>query len=193
MRRVILCIVVLMMLPSIKSSAENPAGAVLYLESGGEVYLLLAEHARGERGWAGFGGGPRDGETIAETAAHKVEEESRGYFNREGVLKKIEGQSPIYDGDFGFYFVQVPFIPAQRVMNNPVPEDTDSFKERSTYAWIPFSAVESYLKDDIDREKKYEIDPAFLPAGSRTNWFWIAWLRNMRKATTEKAFPWDKE
>ena len=80
--------------------AEAPAGMVLYFESGDEVYLLLAEHAGSQRGWAGFGGGPRAGESVAETAAHKGEEESRGYFKRADLLAMIKDQSPIMDGDF---------------------------------------------------------------------------------------------
>ena len=60
--------------------AEQAAGMVMYMQSGGEVYLLLAEHAGSKRGWAGVGGGDREGETIAQTAAHKGSEESRGYF-----------------------------------------------------------------------------------------------------------------
>ncbi|MDA0711103.1 MAG: hypothetical protein O3B73_12935, partial [bacterium] len=53
--------------------AEGPAGSVVYFKSGGEVYLLLAEHRESTRGWAGFGGGAREGETVAETAATKTE------------------------------------------------------------------------------------------------------------------------
>ena len=30
---------------------QNPAGMILYFESGGEVYLLLAENSREARGW----------------------------------------------------------------------------------------------------------------------------------------------
>ena len=170
--------------------AEPPAGMVIYHKSGGEVYLLLAEHARGNRGWAGFGGGARAGETLAETAAHKGEEETKGYFNRADLLKKIEGQKPVMDGEFASYFVEVDFVPAQRIANNPPPVDDDAYGERSTYAWIPYSAVEGHLKAELDRETKYEIDPLYLPAGSTTNWFWRAWLSNMRKAALAKALPW---
>jgi ADP-ribose pyrophosphatase YjhB (NUDIX family) len=173
-----------------KAGAEPPAGMVLYFESGGDVYLLLAEHARGKRGWAGFGGGARAGETLAGTAAHKGEEESRGYFSRADLLEAIKDQKPVMDGEFAAYFARVAFVPAQRVMNHPVPEDTDAYKERSTFAWIPYSAVESYLQEDIDRSKSYSIDPAYLPAGSQTTWFWSAWLGNMRKAVLADALPW---
>jgi ADP-ribose pyrophosphatase YjhB (NUDIX family) len=170
--------------------AEPPAGMVIYTKSGGEVYLLLAEHARGERGWAGFGGGARAGETVAETAAHKGEEESKGYFNRADLLEKIKDQKPAMDGEFASYFVEVDFVPAQRVMNNPPPQDDDAYGERSNYAWIPYSAVAGHLKEDIDRAKTYEIDPLYLPASTKVTTFWRAWLSNMRKAAAANVLPW---
>ena len=40
-----------------RSFIYQAAGMVLYFQSEGEVYLLLAEHAESKRGWAGFGGG----------------------------------------------------------------------------------------------------------------------------------------
>ena len=73
MKKLISCGAMLIMLCG-TVAAEPPAGMVVYFQSGGEVYLLLAEHAGSQRGWAGFGGGAREGETVAETAAHKAEE-----------------------------------------------------------------------------------------------------------------------
>ena len=97
------------------------------------------------------------------------------------------------DGSYATYFAEVDFVPAQRVMNNPVPEESDAFDERSTFAWIPYSAVVGYLSADIERGKKYPIDPALLPAGSETSWFWPIWLNNMRKGVVEGSLPWLKK
>jgi len=163
---------------------------VLYYQSGGEVYLLLAEHAESARGWAGFGGNGDDGETVAETAAREAEEETRGYFKRAQMLQKINGQFPVVEGNFSTYFIEVAFVPAQRVMNNPVPDGNAAYLERSTFAWIPYSVIEGFLKEDIDRTRTYLMDHLFLPAGSQTQWLWTAWLRSMRKAMTIHALPW---
>lgn len=192
MKQILLCGGMLMLLSN-AVVAEPPAGMVIYMQSGGEVYLLLAEHAGNERGWAGFGGGGREGETIAQTAAHKGEEESRGYFKMADLLERIKDQDPVMDGDFASYFAAVDFVPAQRVMNHPVPEANDAYLERSTFAWIPYSAIEGFLKEDIDRKKKYMIDPAFLPAGSKTGHFWPIWLGNMRKAVLSHSLPWQQQ
>lgn len=164
----------------------------MYFQSGGEIYLLLAEHAGSHRGWAGFGGGPREGETTAQTAAHKGEEESRGYFRQADLLAALEGQAPVMDGEFASYFAEVAFVPAPAVMNHPVPEQNDAYLERSTFAWIPYSAIAEYVAEDIDRKKKYPIDAAYLPAGSETGWFWPIWLGNMRRAVVTDALPWDR-
>lgn len=175
------------------TDAESPAGMILYFQSGGEVYLLLAEHAGSQRGWAAFGGGSRAGETTAGTAAHKAHEESRGFFKRADLERRIAGQEPVMDGDFASYFAAVDFVPTPAVRNHPVPEQTDAFLERGTFAWIPFSAVAGYIQQDISREKKYAIDPAYLPTGSETSWFWRPWLSNMRKALVTGALPWQKK
>ena len=105
------------------SWAQRPAGMALYLKSGGEVYLLLADHEAGSRGWGAYGG--------------------------------------------------------------------DDYLERETYAWIPYSAIEGYLTEEIDPQRKYTIDPRYLPAGSRTHWLWPVWLGNMRRAVESDAIPWD--
>ena len=190
MKRIILC--ALIALSCGWATAEPPAGMVLYFQSGDEVYLLLAEHAGSKRGWAGFGGGGREGDTVAETAARKAEEESRGYFKRADLLGRIKGQTPLMDGDFASYFAEVAFVPAPSVMSHPVPEENDAYLERGAFAWIPYSAIAGYLQEDIDKNRKYPVGPAFLPAGSETQWFWSVWLGNMRKASATKALPWQR-
>ena len=173
--------------------AEAPAGMVLYFKSGGVVYLLLAEHAGSQRGWAAFGGGDREGETMPQTAAHKTFEETRSYFSRTDLEAKIKGQKPLMDGSYATYFAEVDFVPAQRIMNNPVPKEDDAFGERSTFAWIPYSSIAPYVANDIEREKKYPIPPAFVPTGSETKWLWPVWLANMRKGFLEGSLPWIDE
>ena len=194
MKRMIWCFgVSLLMLGS--TFAQGPAGTVVYFKSGEDVYLLLAEHHNSRRGWAGFGGGAREGETVAETAATKTEEESRGYFKREDILEKVKKLKPVVDGDFATYFVEVPFVPAQRIMNHPIPDESnEAYFERSTFAWVPYSALAGFLDEDLSKNRlvRYMVDPAFLPAGSETQWLWAAWLRSMRKAVATNTLPWKK-
>lgn len=192
MKRILALGLIAFLVASAPVAAESPAGMILYFESEGEVYLLLAEHRNSQRGWGAFGGGDREGETMAQTAAHKAQDESRGYFKMADLLKEIEGQKPIMDGGFANYFAEVDFVPAPRIQNHPPPDSTDSYLERSTYAWIPYSIIEPMVQTDIDRKKKYTIDPLYLPAGSQTDWFWPIWLGNIRKAVVADALPWGK-
>jgi hypothetical protein len=97
---------------------------------------------------------------------------------------------------FATYFVEVPFVPAQRIMNHPIPdENNDAYSERSTFAWVPYSALAGFLDEDLSKNRlvRYLVDPAFLPAHSETQWLWAAWLRSMRKAVVTNALPWKKQ
>lgn len=172
--------------------AEAPAGMVMYTIQGGEVYLLLAEHAGSKRGWAGFGGGDEDGETPAQTAARKGHEESRGYFTQAEILAKTRALQPVMDGHFANYFVEIDFVPAQRLTNQAVPDSNDAYLERGTFAWIPYAAVEPHVQNDIDFDTKYPIDASWVPPGSETSWFWPIWLSNVRAAIVADSLPWDK-
>ena len=90
--------------------AERPAGILLYFKAGTKVYLLLADHATPgskDRGWGGFGGGPENGESPAETAARETAEETRGFFLAAALLKQIESQTPVIDTNgFALFFAE---------------------------------------------------------------------------------------
>jgi hypothetical protein len=90
------------------------------------------------------------------------------------------------------YFAEVAFVPAQRVMNNPVPDGNDAYLERSTFAWMPYSILMDFLRERIDRNQTYRINADFLPPRSQTLWFWLAWLRVMQKAAATRALPWQR-
>ena len=191
MQRHILCLLVFVLGVGGRALGQNPAGMILYFESGNEVYLLLAEDGQKTRGWAAFGGGAHKGETPAQTAARETEEETRGYFSQVDLLKKIEHEEPIVDDNtFALFFAKVEFVPAPLVTNhNPGTEDR-SYYESGPYAWVPFSQIERYVQTKVDRTKKYPIGKEFLPNGSETDWFWPTWLGNVRKAVEKNALPW---
>ena len=178
------------------AKAKDPAGIVLYFRAKDDVYLLLADHA-GEsartRGWAAFGGGANEGESAAETAARETEEETRGYFSQKELLKKIESQEPVYDGRFALFFAEVDFVPALRVANNDVDSEDRAYVERGSYAWVPYSQIEGYLKNEIDLTRTHSIDAGYLPERRYTDWFWPVWLRNLRIAVESSALPWEQE
>ena len=172
--------------------AESPAGMVLYFKAGDEVFLLLADHREKDRGWAGYGGGPYDGESAAETAARETEEETRGYFLRDDLLAMIKDQEPVIDNGFALFFAEVPFVPAQLVTNNPLPSDNESYVERGPYAWMPYSELDPYLKGPVEPEEKPPIEERLLPGGRTTSWYWPVWLGSVRRAVETNSIPWDE-
>ena len=169
----------------------QPAGIVLYMKSGGEVFLLLADHTDSTtRGWGSFGGSHEDGETAAQTAARETEEETRGFFTRDELSTRLEGLNPVIDGSFHMFFLEIDFVPAPSVANHELTIDTVFFHERGPYAWIPYSEVRKHLGSE-EMTPPCLIDERFLPEGSERNWFWSVWIHNMRLAFQENAIPWE--
>ena len=54
------------------------------------------------------------------------------------------------------------------------------------------SAADYFQGLIVTLEEKYMIAPAFLPAVSKTGYFWPIWLSNMRKAVTSQSLPWQQ-
>ena len=174
--------------------SEGPAGIVLYFKSGGEIYLLLADHARGQdegRGWASFGGACKDQESAQETAARETEEETLGFFKRDWLLQKIKGQTPVRDGVFSCFFLEVDFVPIPRITTSRPPTSEPDFFERGPYAWIPFSVIAPHLEGDSSPNAKAIIPPEYLPSEKQTNWFWSIWIQNLRVARRSGMLPWE--
>lgn len=171
--------------------SAQPAGIVLYMKSGGEVFLLLADHTlQYTRGWGSFGGSHEDGETPAQTAARETAEETRGTFSPDALVTRLEGQEPVVDGSFHMYFLEIDFVPAPSVANNEPADDTVYFRERGPYAWIPFSEIRKHLVSE-EPDPPYSIDKRYLPAGTERDWLWTVWIHNMRLAFQEGAIPWE--
>ena len=173
--------------------AQNPAGILLYFESGSEVYLLVAEDHKKIRGWSGFGGRAKEGESLAETAARETEEETRGYFARADLMKKITEQEALMDNRFALFFAEIDFVPAQLLSNLQPPAVDAAYDESGPYAWIPFSHIVDYVRSEVNQKEKYPVDKRYLPSECKTDWFWPVWLHTVRKAVEKKALPWKQE
>jgi 8-oxo-dGTP pyrophosphatase MutT (NUDIX family) len=172
--------------------AKDPAGIVLYYSDGESVFLLLADHAKSTRGWSAFGGSANLGETRWGTAARETHEETRGYFLREWLGQQIAEQEPVLSHGYSMFFVEVPFVPAQRVMNNPINKSDKSMLERQYYTWIPFSELERVLVKEDPSTEDLKVNPLYLPRGSQSDSYWDVWIRNMHDAMKQRAFPWIK-
>ena len=168
--------------------AKGPAGTVLYFRNAQSVYILLADDINSNRGWSSFGGGAEEGESEMETAARETEEETRGFFIKEWLLQKMHGQKPIKFKGFSMYFVEVPFVPAQQIMNTPLKKNaSESMRERVHYAWIPETDLKRALT--VTNAK---IDSVYLPTTSKSKLYWNIWLAGMENAYKKNACPWLK-
>ena len=185
----------LILLLSLNLQAEEPAGIVLYFQDGESTYLLLADEATEPRGWSAFGGGGDAGETVAETAARETEEETRGYFRRDWLLNKLKGRKPVRTNGYNMFFVEVPFVPALRVSQNPLEKSSGTaYHEREHFAWVPVSDLEKALQRvKKGKNKKAKIDPLYLPAASKQKFYWNIWVANMQDAYAEQACPWQNQ
>ena len=174
-------------------TSNSSAGIVLYADTPKGVFILLADHtAPSMRGWAAFGGANEFGESALDTAIRETEEETRGYFSKEKTYKLLQNTKPFFDDKFAMFFAKVDLIPISELISRPIPSGNPSYKERGPFAWIPFSAIEPYLKTEVSGPSSARIDSRFLPPDNNTNWFWPVWLHNMRAAWRANAIPWLK-
>lgn len=186
----LLAVPVLMVLAEATASAAGPAGILLYHRAGDRVFLLLANDSMGTRGWGGFGGAAEPGETLRATAARETEEETRGYFSRLWLAERIADQEPLNTRGFHLFFVEVPFVPAQRVMNNPVEGHNPAMEETQFYAWIPFSELEPVLARDNPSEADLRMNALYVPRGCEAKSYWRVWIMNMHDAWKQGVLPW---
>jgi hypothetical protein len=172
--------------------AQTAAGTLVYSYVDGEVMLLLADHAIGqdrERGWGGFGGTIKDNESPFIAAARETEEESRGYFPRAMVERKIRDQEPVIDGEFALYFLEISNIDPALIYRQPIGGLPESYHERGPYMWIPFASVSRHL-EQYGTAVGIEIEPGHLPDAAVSSWYWDIWLENIVAATLVDALPW---
>lgn len=173
-------------------SPGDPAGILLYHRDGDTILLLLANDSDGTRGWGGFGGGAKRGESLRQTAARETEEETRGFFSRSWLEEQIAQQSPFSSRGFHLFFAQVPYVPGQRIMNHPVDDGRPELQETQFYAWIPFSEIEPLLVNEELSDDELQVNPRCVPEGCDAHTYWRVWIENMRDAQRQGAFPWSR-
>ena len=178
--------------PATVSSVSGPAGIVLYCRHEGEIHLLLANDRLGRRGWGGFVGGNKEGESTAMTAARETSEETRGFYDPDWLLKKIADQKPVRQWACSFYFAEVAHVPAKRIMEHPVPLLNLAYMETQHYAWVPFSEIEPLLTKRKLTEADLRLHPRHLKPDSRSKSHWRVWIDNLRRMHLKEAFPWSR-
>lgn len=168
--------------------AQGSAGIVLYFKDQGNTYLLLADDVRKAKGWSAFGGAADKGETFQQTAVREASEETRGYFKKEWLEQQIRKQKPFREHGFTMFFVEIPFVPAQRIQNHPIKNKFSiSMRERVNYAWVPEIELRYALENG-----KNEVNKLYLPRPIRAKYYNQHWFSAMKAAYKQKACPWLK-
>ena len=169
---------------------SGPAGILLYAKHQGEIRILVGNDRLYTRGWSGFGGGNKEGEGRALTAARETCEETRGYYAQDWLLKRIVGQEPAELGGFSLYFVEVDHVPAQRVKEHPLKRLQPAYMEMHHYTWVPFSEIEPLLAKTQRSETDLRVNPDHIPKGCREDSYWDVWINTLRQVHLKNTFPW---
>ena len=176
--------------------AKGGAGGVLYTSIQGTTYVLLADHRKGKRGWASFGG-RLDGQLPIIAAAREIEEETNGLIKQAWASKmlpdatfyKEKRKSSFYTT----YFLEIPFKPAIQFTSTEVPKNKEGYGERGPYTWVPLHVLESAVFEYQKTKSKVQVPSEYLPPSKKTSWFWKKFLRNLSRAQKDGVWPWPKE
>ena len=179
-------------LPPEVEAKSGPAGIFLYARHQGEIQVLVGNDRLYTRGWSGFGGGHKEGEGRALTAAREASEETRGYYDQDWLLGKIVGQEPVELGGFSLYFAQVPYVPAEQVKNHPLKRLRPAYMEMHYYTWVPFREIESLLTKPSLSEADLKVNPERIPQGCREKSYWDVWINTLRQVQLKDGFPWSR-
>ena len=173
-------------------AASGPAGIVLYCHHLGELHLLLANDRFGSRGWGGFVGGDKEGETAAMTAARETHEETRGYYDRMKLFRMIANQQPVKLWGCHWYFAEVAYVDAKKIMDHRIPLLNPAYMETQHYAWVPYREIQPLLEKKSLTVADLQLHPRHLQPNSRSKSYWRVWIDNMRQLHLKDAFPWGR-
>ena len=192
MRRVILYAATLVaLIPALASAQDPPAasGVILYFENQGSLFLLHADHIDSDRGWGTFGGSIEPGETPRQAAIRELLEETRCVFNETTAARLVAGSDSVVAGDYAAYVVEVPYVPVYLFENLELPQGCQSniYKERGPYAWIPLAEMLRVLSLGESGEEML-IHPGMLPRGAHPH-LWKRSAEVVRLAMEAGLFP----
>lgn len=165
------------------------AGTVLYSRDGDKTWLLLADHVnwfQRDRGWAAFGG-LCDGDAPPEAAARETEEETRGFFARDGIRERIETAKRLKTGDYYTWFIEIDHVPAEQVTLHTPPQQQSSYYERGPYTWVPLEVI--WRSIDQHYPGRVWLPSQYLPKRRSTSWLHDAFVASMITARRNHLLP----
>ena len=152
----ILSVFILLSLVNICLAQKN-AGIVPYFKSGGQTFILIADHQFKDRGWASFGGKHVPGETNEQTAVREFHEETKNIFLSQHIENRLNGK--VEQEKFVTFFVPVDFVSVFEIINTSL--EGGIYNERGFYVWVPLSALFKAIEHQVDGE--FLLDKKYLP------------------------------
>ncbi len=117
-------------LPS--AAIASPAGVIPYACIDDEAYVLLAfDPAPGRVGYGAFGGRANAGESLAETAAREMREETRCAFEGPSAAE-LAGLAPSISDGYASFVAEVRWIPPAEIPASPC----EVAIERADWLWV---------------------------------------------------------
>jgi ADP-ribose pyrophosphatase YjhB (NUDIX family) len=146
MKYLIACLV-LTGLMACSNNKITAAGVIAYTEQDGQPYILLADHTGlgAYRGYAAFGGGLEEGETLEQGALREFHEETACHF-----LGQIQSVSKEYVRNHNYvsFVVRVPFISSEQLNQGSQADECAGsvYSERANWIWVEQGALLEQLQ-----------------------------------------------
>lgn len=180
-----LMLAIVLMTGTTACTATEPfaAGAIIYGERDGEIFLLLADHVHQDRGWGSFGG-KREGKSVRDTAVAEAHEETGGYYPKDVLYEAIKADAPFASnpsGTFVSYVIKMEMAPIEELAKRAKRHENPYFRERRPYAWIPLSVVL-----DVAASETREIPAQYLPEDRKESHLWPAFIEVLQDARAKK-------
>ena len=161
------------------SSRAGPAGVIPYACPGGIPHVLLAfDPAAGRVGYGAFDGGGRPGESVAETAAREMLEETRCAFGTP-TAAELAGKTPSDFGGVSSYVAEVPFLSGRDIAEHPC----EAALERVDWLWVRLTDLKTALGSDGPRPE------VTVASGTRRIALWRGAAGSLRQAVSDGLLP----
>ena len=160
-------------------ASAGPAGVIPYACPGGVPHVLLAfDPAAGRVGYGPFGGGGRPGESVAETAAREMREETRCAFDTP-TAAELAGKTPSDSGGAASYVAEVPFRSGRDIAEHPC----EAALERVDWLWVRLADLKTALDSGGARPG------VAVAAGGRRITLWQGAAGTLRQAVRDGLLP----
>lgn len=111
---------------------------------GGARYLLAFDPHPRRLGYGAFGGGPKKGELVSETALRELREETNCVYSQD-TLQTLSLKGPSKSGRFYSFVAEVPYVTPEQIKESRTCRDV----ERFNWLWVSHDALIKGLQSEV--------------------------------------------